>query len=360
VRDLAVLGHDPLFGGGGSAQTEAFLEGARALGREPDLLYAPHPVFAGRFASLDRVEAIRQLRAMRQLAPALGDARSVWVVATIATAGGAALRAGPYDCWIGTTLDDEWRGRRAGLGVAHRLAFGLSIPSLRRLERRVLRGARRVFVTSLGSRDAVAEAASLDPSDLTILPIPVDVDRFTPEPDDVWLSRLDEPVIAFAGRAWDPRKNIGLLLDALPLLRERIPGARVRLIGEPPAGPVPDGVEVVGVVPDVAAYLRSASLFVLPSHQEGFGIVAAEALACGVPVVSAPSHGPEELIRRSGAGRLLESFRPDELAAAAGELLSDVATLTAMRRRGREYVEREHSQATFRLLLGRAFAELEG
>lgn len=359
--DLTVLGHDPRFGGGSSAQTEAFLAGARTLGRNPELLYAAHPVLAGRRISLDRVEALRQLRAARRFEPLVRAARDAWVVATIATAGGAAPRAErDYACWIGTSLDSEWRGRRAGLGRAHRLAFAASLGSLRRLERRVLQEATRVYVTSAGSRADVAEASGLDPQALQVLPIPVDVDHFTPLPDDEWLAGLERPVIAFTGRAWDPRKNVDLLLRAVPLLRERIPNATVRLIGEPPPGPLPAGVEAVGAVADVSVPLRSASLFVLPSWQEGFGIVAAEALASGVPVLATRSGGPEDLIQHSGAGRLLDGFDPEELATAAADMLEDVGTLTEMRRRGREFVEREHAPATFLMLLERAFRDLDG
>jgi glycosyltransferase involved in cell wall biosynthesis len=353
---LTVIAPDPAFGGGGSAQTEAFVEGARELGRGAAVVWVPHPALAGRRLSIDRVEAIRQLRGGRALARRLDGEEPLWVVSTMAQAGYAATISGAaYSCWIGTTVDDEWAGRRRGLGMLRRAAFGLSLPTVRRLERDVLRGARRVYATSTGSRDAIARASGL--TDVDVLPIPVDIDRFTPEPDETWIARLERPVLAFVGRAWDPRKNVSLLLEALPILRRRIPDARLRLIGEPPAGALPDGVEVTGAVADVAPHLRTASLFVLPSHQEGFGIVAAEALACGVPVLSTRSHGPEELIERSGAGRLLDTFRPDELAAAAGELLGDVATLTAMRKRGREYVEQQHAPAAFRLLLERALAE---
>jgi glycosyltransferase involved in cell wall biosynthesis len=160
----------------------------------------------------------------------------------------------------------------------------------------------------------------------------------------------------FVGRADDPRKNARLLVEAAPILRRLVPAARVRLIGRPPAGAVPDGVEVAGPVASVADELRTAALFVLPSFQEGFGIVAVEALASGVPVLATRSGGPEELLRRSGGGRLLETFEPDELAQAAAELLGDAATLAAMRSQGRAYVEREHSQERLRELLRPALA----
>src|SRR5687768_15921669 len=106
MSDLAVLAQDPRFGGGASAQTDAFLEGARALGREPELLYAPHPTFDGRRATLDKLEAIRQLRAGSRLAERARAARSLWVASTIATNGLAAVRSGrAYRCWLGTSLD---------------------------------------------------------------------------------------------------------------------------------------------------------------------------------------------------------------------------------------------------------------
>ncbi len=161
------------------------------------------------------------------------------------------------------------------------------------------------------------------------------------------------PTLVFVGRADDPRKNLPLLLEALPLIRARVPGTRLRLIGRPPAT-VPDGVEALGAVDSIAGPLRESTLFVLPSWQEGFGIVAAEALACGVPVVTTPSGGPEQLVRDSGGGRVLAGFEAEELADTVAELLEDAAILQRMRAAGREYVARAHSPKRFRLLLADA------
>jgi glycosyltransferase involved in cell wall biosynthesis len=350
--DLAVIAPDPAFGGGGNAQTEAFLAAARSLGRSPELLFAPHPFLAGRSLSIDRVEAFRHARWSRRLAPQVRAARSAWVVSTIAVHGAAAPRSGrPYSAWLGTSLADEWRGRAGAIPALRRSAYAISVPVLRRLEREVIAGAERVCATSEASRAGVAAAGGLDADAVAILPIPVDTDVFTPEDDDTWLRRLDAPVVAFVGRADDPRKNARLLLDAAPLLRTRVPDARLRLIGAAPAGPLPDGVEATGPVDSVAEELRTASLFVLPSWQEGFGIVAAEALASGVPVLSTRSGGPEELVRASGGGRLLDTYEPEELADAAAGLLGDGDTLARMRAAGRTYVEREHSPTRFRELL---------
>ena len=349
-----MLAQDPRFGGGASAQTDAFLAGVRALGREPEVLYAPHPTFDGRRATLDKVEAIRQLRAGSRLAGRARAARSLWVASTIATNGLAAVRSGrPYRGWLGTSLDDEWRARARGLDPARRLAQRLNAPVLRSIERRVVRGAERVYATSPGSRKGIASAGGLDESAIGILPIPIDVERFAPEPDERWLARLEAPTIAFVGRANDPRKNLPLLLDALPGIRARVPGARLRLIGQSPRA-VPEGVDAVGPVESVADAVREASLFVLPSWQEGFGIVAAEALACGVPVVTTPSGGPEELVRGSKGGVVLASFDAEELAETVAALLGDAARLVSMRRSGREHVLREHSPERFRSLLAEA------
>jgi glycosyltransferase involved in cell wall biosynthesis len=356
--DLAVLAPDPRFGGGASAQTEAFVEGAVALGREPELLYRVHPTLAGRRLTVDRVEALRQLRAGRSLREAAAAARSTWVVSPLASHGLAAARAGrPYGCWIGTSLDEEWRGRARGLDPARRLAQRVNAPLLRRLEREVVSGAAAVWATSPAARASLAATGAVAEEAVRLLPLPIDGERFAPEPDDTWLARLERPTLAFVGRADDPRKNVDLLLDALPAIRARLPGARALLVGSPPARHV-DGVEAAGRVAALPPLLRTASLLVLPSWQEGFGIVAAEALASGVPVLATPSGGPEHLLRASEGGRVLAGWDAEELAAAAIELLEAPGTLVAMRRSGRAYVLREHAPERFRARLAEALAEV--
>jgi glycosyltransferase involved in cell wall biosynthesis len=116
---------------------------------------------------------------------------------------------------------------------------------------------------------------------------------------------------------------------------------------------------VRGEVADVATHLCEGTLFALPSLQEGFAIVAAEALACGLPVVSTPSGGPEAMLGESGGGRVLEDFDPQRLAEAVVELLEDPVMLLEMRRSGRAYVTEQHSPTAFRRELGAAFASLD-
>jgi glycosyltransferase involved in cell wall biosynthesis len=298
-------------------------------------------------------DAGNQLASAARIAPRLRAAQSIWVVATSASYGFAATLSGrPYACWVVTGLADEWAGRRHGLPASRRLALRVNAPILRPLERRVLRKATRVYAVSPWSRGSIARAGGLAEESVGILPIPVDLDRFTPASDEDWRRTLEEPVLAFVGRGDDPRKNVRLLLDAIALL----PGVRLLLIGAPPRGPLPERVEATGVVPSVVPYLHRATLFVLPSLQEGFGIVAAEALAAGVPVVTTPCGGPEALVAESGGGVVLSGFSPEELATTVRGLLDDVDRLSEMRRSGREHVLREHSPTRFRELLGRALA----
>ena len=245
------------------------------------------------------LHAANQVAAARRLAPLVGEADEVWVVAATADHGLPAARSGrPYACWVGTSRDDEWRGQRRGLSRSRRRMLSVSLLGLRRLEREVLQRSTCVFATSEASRATIEPA--LDGRQIEILPIPVDTQQFTPASEAVWEAGWEQPTIVFVGRADDPRKNIALLLDAFALVLLERPTARLRLVGTPPRRPVPPQVEVVGEVAEVAPYLRDATIFTLPSWQEGFGIVVAEALSCGIPVVTTPCGGPEDVVRRSG------------------------------------------------------------
>jgi glycosyltransferase involved in cell wall biosynthesis len=341
LPDPLVLVPDPRFGGGGQAMIDAFVDGARALGRDAATLSPGY---------VRGVDSLNQLWAGWRLGDAARRATSLWVVAAAASYGAAALHTNrPYACWIATSLEDEWLARVGSLPRGRRLAHAANAPLLRRLERRVLAGAAAVFGISPASRDGLARAG--ERSDVDVLSIPVDIERFTPEPDDQWQSGLERPTVGFVGRGDDPRKNVRLLLDAWPLVRRAVPDARLVLVGRRPLGALPAGVETRGEVPDVAAELRTCALFVLPSLQEAFGIVAAEALACGVPVVSTPCGGPEDLITQSHGGRVTTGFEPDELAETVTRLLTNEPQLLALRRAGRAYVEVEHSPSRFRAQL---------
>jgi glycosyltransferase involved in cell wall biosynthesis len=359
--DLAVLGQDPRFGGGGNAQTEAFMDAARALGRKPALLYEPHPGLGTPQLTWRRVEALRQAAGARRLAGSLRDARSIWVCASLAQNGAAAPRSGRrYACWIGTTIASEWWGRAPGLSRTRRATAGASIPVLRRLEQRVLRGAAVLYATSPSSRADVAAAAGRDERDVGVLPIPINPELLVPADEDEWRAALTAPVLTFVGRADDPRKNVSLLLQAFAELRRARPEARLRLVGAPPSSPPPAGVELVGRVTDVASELRRAAIFVLPSRQEGFCIAAAEALAAGLPVIATPCRGPEELLRVSRGGHVLDGFDAGELSGAIAALADSPDEAAAMRAAGRAYVTRIHAPSRFRELVAHALAELDG
>ncbi|MHB8465900.1 MAG: glycosyltransferase family 4 protein [Acidimicrobiales bacterium] len=130
----------------------------------------------------------------------------------------------------------------------------------------------------------------------------VDMARFAPA-----AARSPEPTLLFSGAVDDVRKNLGLLLEAVGVLRRR--GVAVRLVVSGPGdasealAAAPDAAravtDVVGVgsVEDLPRRYGEAWVTVLPSAHEAFGLVLLESLACGTPVVAmAEGGGPAELV----------------------------------------------------------------
>jgi glycosyltransferase involved in cell wall biosynthesis len=384
--DVTVVGQDPRLRGGFRSQAVAFWRAASELHRDARLFYVandravsvarrsfsrasrhvePSPFEGTAYPALmPEIDSVNHLVNGRRMAEALRRSESLWVVTTSAHYGYPIACSGrSYACWVGTGYTVEAEARRAGLSPSRRAALRVNAPVFRRLEREVLEGATFIHATSPASRRAVSEAADIPSDSIRLLPIAIDLEEFRPEPDETWVERLEEPVIVFVGRGSDPRKNVGLLVRAFRRIREQLPRARLRFVGRQPPrevlGELNGGAEVLGEVDSVTPFLRSASLFVLPSLQEGFGVAVAESLASGVPALVTPCAGPEHLIRNSKGGRVLESFDEEELAGTAVELLTDTEGLKGMRRRGREYVAEEHSPERLRELLRSAFDDLE-
>ena len=100
-----------------------------------------------------------------------------------------------------------------------------------------------------------------------------------------------------------------------------------------------------GVEQLAAAYL-SHDVLVLPSIQEGFGIVVAEALHAGLPVISTRCGGPEQMVRESEGGVLTGHARV-ELVDAIRRLADSPSALQRCSERGAAYAKRTLSTDTF-------------
>jgi phosphatidylinositol alpha-mannosyltransferase len=126
-------------------------------------------------------------------------------------------------------------------------------------------------------------------------------------------ARDPAPTIICAGAADEPRKRVGLLVEAFQRLRRSEPEATLLLIR--PADAMAsqlaavEGVELLDPVShptDLAPAYRRAWVSALPAVGEAFGLVLAEALACGTPVVGSRHGGIPEIISDPGIGRTFD------------------------------------------------------
>ncbi|HUF47219.1 MAG TPA: glycosyltransferase family 1 protein [Vicinamibacterales bacterium] len=170
-----------------------------------------------------------------------------------------------------------------------------------------------------------------------------------------WSRRLTEPadgVILFLGSI-EPRKNLAVLLDAYEQLRAHAAGPVPRLLLAGRAGaaaaplmerigrpPLAGWVDLPGYIdPDrrLEVYDR-ALVLVIPSHTEGFGIPALEAMTRGIPVIAANRGALPEVVE--SAGRLIDPDDAQALAHAIRSVVGDRAERDRMREAGWRQAQR--------------------
>jgi glycosyltransferase involved in cell wall biosynthesis len=174
-----------------------------------------------------------------------------------------------------------------------------------------------------------------------------DLRRFSPGENGEGLHRFG-PHMIFACRQLFPRKGIRFLLEAGAQLKPQFPDLKIVLAGdgfERPelaklAGELGIGADVtfLGWVPnaELPPYYRAAAVSVIPSLEEGFGIPAAEAMGCEVPVVASDAGGLPEVVENGVTGIVVPRGDSAALAGAIGSLLADPERRRRMGQAGRE------------------------
>jgi len=215
------------------------------------------------------------------------------------------------------------------------------------------------------------EHYAADPERLCVSPPGVDPEVFAPGPQDVARRKLGlgpGPLVLYVGRI-QPLKGLDVALNAFAMLAAGRPDARLLVLGGP-SGPDGDSeldrvraqaerlgiaaeVDFRGPVPhhDVADAYRAADALVVPSRSESFGLVAAEAQSCGLPVVAARVGGLAHAVADGESGYLVSSWDPADFAAAVARILDDPAIAAELSAGAVEQARRfSWSQTTERLL----------
>jgi glycosyltransferase involved in cell wall biosynthesis len=175
-----------------------------------------------------------------------------------------------------------------------------------------------------------------------------DLRRFSPSPNGTGVESRFGRQMVFACRQLFPRKGIRFLVEAVAQLKPRFPELQLVLAGDGFERPalvrmaeelgIAADVHFLGWVPNSALppYYRGAALSVVPSLEEGFGIPAAEAMGCEVPVVASDAGGLPEVVEHGVTGLIVPRGDSQALAQAMGSLLENPELRRRMGAAGRE------------------------
>jgi len=197
-------------------------------------------------------------------------------------------------------------------------------------------GIRNSDAVTAVSRDLIRETRELldieEPIDLTYnfvdkrIYYPRDVSELRPE-----FAEPGEKILMHISN-FRPVKRTGDVVDIFAKVAARIP-SRLLLVGEGPDLPkiqakidtmgLSHRVHLLGKQDDVAQVVSLADLMLLPSEKESFGLVALEAMACGVPTIGSEAGGIPELVLHGETGYLAPIGNTDLMADYAVRLLTD-------------------------------------
>ena len=213
------------------------------------------------------------------------------------------------------------------------------------MQGRVIRRCDRVLTSSRETARQIEEAFRVSRDRIRNVANGLDTEFFRPENGTPRGSQR----VLFVGNTDDPKKGARYLLQALTLLPEKV-NLTIVDEGGPAKTYAPDLVQKLGIFRRVTftgklspenlrREYHSAQVTVVPSLYEGFGLPAAESMACGTPVVATSAGALPEVVGEDGAGILVPPRDAKALAMAIRQVLEDRGQRERMAKAGRERVE---------------------
>jgi glycosyltransferase involved in cell wall biosynthesis len=213
------------------------------------------------------------------------------------------------------------------------------------MQRRVIQRCDRVITSSSETAREIQRAFGVSPRRIRMVYNGLDADFFQPANGEPKKPQS----LLFVGNTDDSKKGIFYLLHAMTLLPDSVTLTVVDE-GAPFKTYAPHLTQKLGLTSRVAftgkvsaeslrRFYTSSEVVVLPSLYEGFGLPAAESMACGTPVVATHAGALPEVVGQEGAGILVPPRDPQALAAAILKVLQDEAGRKKMGVLGRQRVE---------------------
>ena len=226
-----------------------------------------------------------------------------------------------------------------------------------RSEASVIEGVERVICATEHEKALLVQLYRADRTKIAVIPLGVDLDRFRPLDKDSARQALgfkDERIILFVGRI-EPLKGVDILINAAALLesdiecsvlivggdeRSRVEVAELRSLASDLG--IGHRVAFIGAVDHdkLPLFYNAADVCVVPSHYESFGLVALEAMACGIPVVASRVGGLTGTVKDGETGYLIPWLCPEPFAERIEMLLENESLRHNLGETAREVVGR--------------------
>jgi len=221
--------------------------------------------------------------------------------------------------------------------------------SFLRMQQRVIRRLRHIVTVSEQSRLDIAAAFGVNQASITLVYNGIDTDVFRPMPG---LARLPLRIMTTAS-ADAPLKGLEYLLKAMALLRPEYPDLELLIVGQlKEDGVTRKLIDTLGIhsmlmfvseidTQELVKYYAEASIVVVPSIYEGFGLPAGEAMATGTAVIATNGGALPEVV--GDAGLKVPTRDSEAIAAAIRQLLDDPSERERLARAGQERIQQKFS-----------------